>query len=86
MSFQVVISEVAEKEIRHLPAKVSERVRKAIDSLALNPRGSGTIKMKGEERMYRMRVGDYRILYEIHDKEVMVLVVRVSHRKDAYRK
>jgi mRNA interferase RelE/StbE len=51
--------------------------------LADNPRPHGSLKLQGED-LYRIRVGSYRVIYEIHDAQVLVLVVRIRHRKDAY--
>ena len=56
----------------------------ALDGLAENPRPHGCLKLQGEENSYRIRVGVYRAIYEIHAKKVLVLVVRIRHRKDVY--
>ena len=57
-----------------------------IDSLQVNPRPSGVVKLKGEEDKYRVRVGRYRILYTIRDEVLTVTVVAVGHRRDVYRR
>lgn len=75
----------AEKELEQLPAIMVQRIHKAILHLADNPRPLGSIKLKGFKDKHRIRVGDYRVLYEIHDAIVTVLVVQITHRKDAYR-
>ena len=54
--------------------------------LSENPRLYGYLKMKGEENLYRIRVGDYRILYEIQDDKLIIYVVKIGHRKDIYDK
>ena len=74
----------ARKDLEKLPSDVQARILAAIDSLQDDPRPRGSKKLKGSEE-YRVRVGDYRVVYEIHEKTVVVLIVRVSHRKDAYR-
>jgi mRNA interferase RelE/StbE len=56
-----------------------------IDSLAANPRPQGVEKMKGEKNLYRVRTGDYRILYTIEDRKLIVLVVKIGNRRDVYR-
>jgi mRNA interferase RelE/StbE len=61
------------------------RVARAIDTLAINPRPSGAKLLRGPDRRWRLRVGDYRVLYRVDDDRVVVLVVRVRHRSVAYR-
>ncbi len=56
-----------------------------MDGLAVNPRPKGVKKLSGLDDLYRIRVGDYRIVYQIHDDRLIVLVVRIGHRKDVYR-
>lgn len=70
---------------RKLPAALRTRVGRAIDALAENPFPEGMRKLKGEEHTYRIRVGDYRILYDVLHASVVVLVLRIGHRKDVYR-
>lgn len=60
------------------------RIKARIDGLAHNPRPYGVKKLSGAESLYRVRVGDYRIIYEIQDKTLVVLVVKVAHRREAY--
>lgn len=83
--FTVRFSPSATKELEALPAEIQERVERAVVPLADNPRPLGSRKLKGADNQYRIRVGRYRVIYEIHEKEVVVLIVRISHRKDAYR-
>lgn len=66
-------------------AKLKRRMALAIDVLAVNPRPPGCAKLAGEENVWRVRVGDYRILYEIHEGRLLVLVIRIAHRREAYR-
>lgn len=66
--------------------KLRRRLVAAIDGLALNPRPGGVKKLKGFARRYRIRVGDYRILYEVRDGMLLVLVLDVGDRKDIYRR
>lgn len=75
----------ATRELRGLPKDVLRRIAKAIDALADTPRPPGVKKLQGSDDTYRIRVGDYRIVYEIRDAELRVLVVRVAHRGDVYR-
>ncbi len=68
-----------------LPDNLWPRVRVAIDDLRNNPRPAGCMKLKGQSNTYRIRVRNYRALYDVDDTEKTVLVLRVQHRKDAYR-
>ncbi|MBK5225097.1 MAG: type II toxin-antitoxin system RelE/ParE family toxin [Thermoleophilia bacterium] len=72
------------KDLRAIPRKDLSRILRRIRSLASDPRPSGCEKLSGAER-YRLRQGVHRIIYTINDEEVCVLVVKVAHRKDAYR-
>jgi mRNA interferase RelE/StbE len=73
------------KDLRPLPNKDVARILRRIDQLVEEPRGPGTEKLSGQER-YRARQGDYRIVYEIRDEVLVVVVVRVAHRREAYRR
>lgn len=82
--YEVEFSRSARRELERLPAEVIPRIIAAIDTLRLEPRPRGCRKLAGEEALYRIRVGDYRAIYEIDDPQRRVLVLRVRHRKDAY--
>ena len=75
----------AEKEMDRLPADVFTRVAQAIEKLEREPRPVGARKLRGTAQRYRLRVGDYRVLYGIDDLKRMVAVVAVGHRRDVYR-
>lgn len=83
-NYSIQIRRSAEKEIERLPTRDRLKVIKKIRSLREDLRPSGVKKLSGEEK-YRLRQGNYRILYEVHDAIVTVVVVKVAHRKDAYR-
>ncbi|MDE0095121.1 MAG: type II toxin-antitoxin system RelE/ParE family toxin [Gammaproteobacteria bacterium] len=84
MSFSIRIKGSAAKELRRVANPDKARIVAAIDQLAETPR-AGTI-LKGDLRgLRRLRVGDYRVLYEVQDDELIVLIVRVAHRRQAYR-
>jgi mRNA interferase RelE/StbE len=83
-SYSVVIRRSAGKEIEVLPTADRRRVVARIQALASDPRPVGCEKLSGEEK-YRLRQGDYRILYEITDRELIVTVVKVGNRRDVYR-
>ena len=82
--YRVEIASRVAKELADLPKGVRLRIAMAIDALADDPRPPGAKKLTGHDA-YRVRVGDYRILYEIADNVLVVLVVKVRHRKDVYR-
>ena len=83
-SYSVEIKRSAAKEIEALPPKDRRRVVTKIEGLSRNPRPPGCEKLSGQEK-YRLRHGDYRILYEIIDQRLLVTVVRVGNRRDVYR-
>ena len=82
--YQLIVERRAAKEIRLLPNEVLSKVIKAIDSLKQNPRPHGVKKLFTEDG-WRVRSGDYRVLYTIDDKQKIVTVYRIKHRKDVYR-
>jgi len=85
MSYQVVVPKPVQKQLDRLPDRVHEQVLQRLMALKENPRPRGCVKLKGHENEYRIRIGDYRIRYEIDDEESIVLLLHCSHRKDAYR-
>lgn len=84
MAHSIAFSAHAAKEFRKLPQVVRRRLRPHIRALAQNPRPPGVKKLQGEKNTYRIRVGGFRILYEIHDNILRVMVVSVADRKDVY--
>lgn len=84
MPYTVLIKHSALKELAILPKSVRIRIRSKIDSLSSDPR-AGARKIQGQTNLWRMRVGEYRIVYGIDEGIVTVTIVRVAHRKDVYR-
>ena len=85
MSYSIRIKESAAKELRRVAKADRTRIVAAIDRLAETPHLGAALK--GDLRgLRRLRVGDYRVMYEVRDEELVVLVVRVAHRRDAYRR
>jgi len=84
--YQVRCSPRVSKDLRSLPSGIQFLIEVGISSLSVNPRPKGAERLKEDRTTWRLRVGDYRILYWIDDKSAQVLVDRVSHRRDAYPK
>jgi mRNA interferase RelE/StbE len=84
VSYSLHILRGAQKELARLPAGAYERTRDAIRALAQNPRPPGCLKMRGRDA-WRIRVGNYRVIYEIDDRQRTVTVFHVGHRRDVYR-
>lgn len=82
--YRVELTRAAERDLRGLSRDVLRRVDRKIQALANDPRPHGAKKLEGSANTYRVRVGDYRILYEIEDAAILVLVVRVGHRREIY--
>jgi mRNA interferase RelE/StbE len=82
--YKIVFRKSVARDMRRIPNRDLRRILAAIDLLSEEPRPSGVERLSGQEK-YRVRQGNYRIIYEIKDKEVIVIVVKVGHRKDVYR-
>ena len=85
VTYQILLAKSASREIERLPAKIKERIIEALESLQSNPRPKGCKKLVGSARLWRIRSGDYRIIYEINDDKRIVDVNAIRHRSDAYR-
>ena len=86
MRYHVAFTARAEKELDKLPHHVQSRIARWLDLLAEDPRRAGTKKLEGHPDLRRVHASkDYVIVYTVRDNELLVLVVRVTHRKDAYR-
>jgi len=85
MVYRVKIKDQALKALKKISEPEQSRIRRRIDALADDPRGPGVKKLQGADDLYRVRAGDYRVIYQIQDDVLLVLVVRVGHRKDIYR-
>ena len=75
----------AARELSRLEASVQRRIGHAIDHLAEEPRPPGAAKLRGADAVWRLRVGDYRILYVIEDPRLLIVVVKIGHRREVYR-
>ena len=83
-SYKLVIKKSVAKDLRNIPNKDVKRILKCIDLLCEDPRADGCIKLSGQER-YRVRQGLYRIIYEIQDSKLIIVVVKVAHRSEVYK-
>jgi mRNA interferase RelE/StbE len=86
MSYRIEVAPAAVRQLRKLDRVAQRRVQAAIELLASQPRPSGAKKLVGGDDEWRVRTGDYRIVYEIHDHVLLVLVVAVGHRRDIYER
>lgn len=84
-SYNISFKPSVEKDLRPLPKQVVERVWKQIQRLGNNPYPHQAVKLSNSERLYRIRVGDYRIVYEVDAKTLQVMIHYIRHRRDVYR-
>lgn len=83
--YTILLQREAEKTLRNLRGPIAERIDTAINGLAETPRPPGCVKLTGYDDLYRVRVGDWRIVYQIRDSELIILVIEVRPRGAAYR-
>lgn len=86
MTYRIEVKPSAAKALRKIPKPDRKRIIEKIDGLADNPEGPENTKLKGDNPFHRIRVGNYRIIYEIQNDILLVLIVKIGHRKDIYRK
>ena len=84
MTYKISILRRAQKQLAKIPANDYKKVKQAILNLSRNPRPPGSKKLKGRQG-WRIRQGDYRVIYEIQDDQLIILVLEVGDRKDIYR-
>ena len=80
--FSIEFSNKAEKQLKKLSYEIQKRIALKIDQLAINPRPVGATKLYNGS--YRIRVGDYRIIYLIEDEKLIITIIKIAHRKDIY--
>ena len=85
MNYVIKISKSIQKQIDNLPNASKNRILEKIQNLATEPRPSGVVKLKNSDYEYRLRVGDYRVRYEIDDAKQIILILQCKHRRDVYR-
>ena len=84
MTYSIEFQPAARRELRKLPPQIQKQIMPHIDALAANPRPSGVVKLENKSELYRVRSGDYRIVYIIQDDALIVLVVKIAKRGDVY--
>ena len=84
-SYEIEVSRSAEKQLRKLPRSDQERVVQAILPLAQNPRPRGARKLSGYDDVFRIRAGRYRILYSVSSGTLVIIILKIGHRRDVYR-
>ena len=85
MGYRLELKPSAAKSLSRLPKTVQRAIAAVLEEVTENPRHRGVTKLAGEEDLYRVRAGDYRVVYTIRDQVLLVLVVRIAHRKEVYR-
>lgn len=85
MRYEIVFKPSAKKELYRLGRTLQTRIMRELERLAANPYHPGTKKLEGDPKARRARVGDYRIVYDVLDQEIVILVLRIAHRREVYR-
>ncbi len=86
MTYIVEIAPAAKRQIKKLTPPIQAQIIQKLEELRLDPRSPGVKKMIGEDNTYRVRIGTYRIVYEIYESSLLVIVVQVGHRREVYRR
>ena len=85
MKYRIEVKRSAAKALKKIPKPDQKRISEKIDNLAENLPNPDTTKMKGNNPFHKIRIGDYRIVYEIQDNVLLLLIIKIGHRKDIYR-
>jgi mRNA interferase RelE/StbE len=83
--YKITFKKSVSKDLKFVPKSDVKKILLKVDSLAVNPRREGAVKLSGQE-MYRIRQGLYRIIYEIRDSELVIQVIKIGHRSDVYKR
>lgn len=83
--YSIEFSSSALRDLKKLPKSEAERIHEKILGLAENPRPPGCVKLAGSGELYRIRVGNYRVIYSINDGILVVIILRIAHRREVYR-
>ncbi|MEJ6487069.1 type II toxin-antitoxin system RelE/ParE family toxin [Nostoc punctiforme UO1] len=85
MTYEVKFTKGARKMFKKLSQELQDRIQTKIDELVIEPRPNGVKKLQGEENTYRIRVGDYRVIYDIFDDILLVNIIDIGHRSKVYK-
>ena len=85
MTYYIEFAKPAAKQLKALSPQEQQRIKSKIEALVDSPRPDGVVKLSGEDDLYRIRVGDYRIIYRIQDNQLLILVLKIGHRRDVYQ-
>ncbi len=83
--YSIEIAPAARRQLRRMTPDAQRQLQREIDALELDPRPSGVVKLSGPDNLYRVRTGDYRIIYRIEDAVLQVLVIKIGHRREVYK-
>ena len=86
MKYRIEFKKSAAKALKKIPKSDQRRIRDRIDSLSENLPDPATTNMKGDNPFHRIRIGDYRIIYEVHEDILAILVLKIGHRREVYRR
>lgn len=84
--YRIEFTSAAARQVRKLPRPTRDRILDAVDALAADPRPHGSRKLVGEQTAWRLRIGDYRVIYDVYDDALTVTVVRAAHRREVYER
>jgi len=84
-AYRLILKPLAEKQLEHLPVAMQRRTAAKLAQIEANPRSPGAVKLADSKATYRVRVGDYRIVYEVDDARRIVFVTIIAHRREVYR-
>jgi mRNA interferase RelE/StbE len=85
VSYSVFLRRSVQRELERVPSPFYEKIEEKLLSLRENPRPSGSKLLQGAEKSWRVRIGDYRLIYEIDDKTKLITVIKIGHRREVYR-
>ena len=85
MRHAVELAPAAMRQLKKLPLEVRRRIYQSMEGLQTNPKPHGSIKLEVSSHLYRMRVGDYRVVYRVTDRQLLVLILKIGHREGVYR-
>jgi mRNA interferase RelE/StbE len=85
MTYRIEFSRRARKQFKALPEEIKNRLQPKVDALQENPLPIGVVKLADEDDLYRLRVGDYRLIYQIQNEILVILVLKIGHRREVYQ-